>query len=185
MSSNDSTREKENHGTANEPVEPVQLHEDELADSGVEQSDPIAALEAQLSASRDQYLRLVAEFENYKKRMAKERTDLTRMANSDLLLSLLPVVDDFERAMKAASDSGAVADAGVVLIHQKFKAVLEAKGVKTMDAAGAAFDSDIHEAIAQVPAPSEEMKGKVLEELVRGYFLHDKVLRHAKVVVGI
>lgn len=156
-----------------------------LQDANVEQTDPVASLEARLSEMQDKYLRLVAEFENYKKRTVRERMELIKSAAAETFLILLPAIDDFERAIKAGNDTGAPVGEGILLIYNKMKAGLEAKGMKAMDAAGKPFDADLHEAIAQVPAPSEELKGNVLEEVTKGYYLNDKVLRYAKVVVAV
>ena len=134
---------------------------------------------------RDKYLRLYAEFDNFRKRTMRERGDLVRSAGRDLMEALLPVLDDFERAMAAAEDQGVEQDMeGTKLIVQKMRGILESKGLKRMEAKGAEFDIDLHEAIAQVPAPDADMKGKVIDVVEPGYKLHDTVLRFAKVVVG-
>ena len=134
---------------------------------------------------RDKYLRLYAEFDNFRKRTMRERGDLVRSAGRDLMEALLPVLDDFERAMAAAEGQGVEQDMeGTKLIVQKMRGILESKGLKRMEAKGAEFDIDLHEAIAQVPAPDADMKGKVIDVVEPGYKLHDTVLRFAKVVVG-
>ena len=158
----------------------------ELQDADSAESGSIAKLEAELAGSKDKYLRLLSEFENFKKRNARERENLVKMAGSCILLSVLPVVDDFERALKSMEESETDADrlAGIRLIFNKLKSILDAKGVKPMDAAGKAFDADLHDAISSIPAPSDEMKGKVIEEIEKGYYLHENVLRHAKVIVA-
>ena len=158
----------------------------ELQDADSAESGSIAKLEAELAVSKDKYLRLLSEFENFKKRNARERENLVKMAGSGILLSVLPVVDDFERALKSMEESETDADrlAGIRLIFNKLKSILDAKGVKPMDAAGKAFDADLHDAISSIPAPSDEMKGKVIEEIEKGYYLHENVLRHAKVIVA-
>lgn len=138
------------------------------------------------AALKDKYLRLYSEFENFRRRTAKERLELIKTANEDLLKALLPVLDDFERASKAietASDLQAVKD-GVKLIHEKFYKILENRGLKSMECLGQSPDPELHEAVAQIPAPSEETKGKIIDELERGYYLNDKVIRFAKVVTG-
>jgi molecular chaperone GrpE len=142
--------------------------------------------EAELKAFEDKYLRLHAEFDNYKRRTGAERIELFKTANQEVLVSLLPVLDDFGRALKAmqtATDIAAVKE-GIELVNNKFNAILTSKGLKPMDAAGQPFDSDFHEAITNIPAPTEDMKGKVIDEVEKGYFLNDKVIRFAKVVVG-
>lgn len=138
----------------------------------------------ELADSKDKYLRLYSEFENFRRRTAKEKLELIQYANEKLVISFLPVVDDFERAEKAFKDSGSKEMEGFLLIYNKFKKILDAADVKIMDAKGKAFDPDLHEAISQVPAPNESLKGKVMEIVENGYFLNDKVIRFAKVVVG-
>jgi molecular chaperone GrpE len=134
----------------------------------------------------DRYLRIHAEFDNYRKRTNKEKLDIISTANAGILKDLIPVIDDFDRAIlynETADDLNSVKE-GFNLIFNKFKSTLELKGLKAMDAQGEAFDSEIHEAIANVPAPSRKMKGKVIEAVEKGYYLNDKVIRYAKVVVG-
>lgn len=143
-------------------------------------------LKAEVAELNDKYLRLYSEFDNMKRRNAKERIELVQTAGKDILLSLLPVIDDFERAMKsmeAGADIEAVKE-GVTLIHNKFVNILTQKGVKAVEATGKEFDLDYHEAITKIPAPTEDLKGKVVDEVEKGYTLHDKVIRFAKVVVG-
>lgn len=143
-------------------------------------------LKADLADANDRYLRLYAEFDNFKRRTAKERVDLLQTAGKDVIVSLLTVLDDFERALKAmetATDVGGV-KAGVELVNSKLKSILQQKGLKEMSSKGEAFDSDLHEAITNIPAPSDDLKGKVIDEVERGYSLNDKVIRFAKVVVG-
>jgi len=139
-----------------------------------------------LAELQDRYLRLQAEYDNYRKRTLKEKMELTRSAGEDILKGLLPVMDDFERAIKSideAENAEAFKD-GVHLIYNKFKEFLNQQGVKEMESQDQNFDTDKHEAISKVPAPSEEMKGKVVDVVQTGYYLNDKVLRYAKVVVG-
>jgi molecular chaperone GrpE len=141
------------------------------------------ALDEEEEAWRDKYLRLYAEFDNFRKRTMRERADLVRSAGRDLTEAMLPVLDDFERAAAAEQDPDQMKE-GYQLIGQKMRGILEAKGLKRMEAKGAEFDTDLHEAITQIPAPSEDMKGKVVDVVEPGYKLHDNVLRFAKVVVG-
>lgn len=134
----------------------------------------------------DKYLRIHAEFDNYRKRTNKEKLDIIGSANSNLLKDLLPVMDDFERAMannQNVDDAQSIKE-GVTLIFNKFKMTLENKGLKPMDVVGEVFDADIHEAIANIPAPKKKLKGKIVEAVEKGYYLNDKVIRYAKVVVG-
>jgi molecular chaperone GrpE len=145
-----------------------------------------AKIKAELASVQDKYLRLYSEFENYKRRTTKERADLFKSANQEVLLAMLPVMDDFERALEAmpSTNENQKIKEGIDLIYSKFKNTLAAKGVKEMEAQGLAFDPDFHEAITKIPAPSEELKDKVVAILEKGYFLHDKVIRFAKVIIG-
>lgn len=133
----------------------------------------------------DKFLRLYAEFDNYRRRTNKEKVELIANANEKLLLDLIPTIDDFERAIvnnEKVEDIEAIKE-GFVLIYNKFRSALEAKGLKQMQSKGEAFDSDLHEAIANVPG-DESQKGKVIDDVEKGYFLNEKVIRFAKVVVG-
>ena len=135
---------------------------------------------------KEKFVRLYAEFENYRRRTNQERLDLIVSANGGLLKDLLPVLDDLDHAVannEQLEDVAALRE-GFKLIQNKFKQILLSKGLKEMEAKGLAFDSDLHEAIANIPAPEDTLKGKVIEDVERGYFLNDKVLRFAKVVVG-
>ena len=141
---------------------------------------------AEASEWQNKYLRLYAEFDNFKRRTSKERLELLQIAGKDVIVDLLPVLDDFERAQKSiekASDIEAVKE-GVKLVHHKLKNVLTNKGLKEMTAIGAEFDADVHEGITNIPAPSDDLKGKVVDELEKGYYLNDKVIRFAKVIIG-
>jgi molecular chaperone GrpE len=134
----------------------------------------------------DKYLRLSAEFDNYRKRTLKEKADMMRFANEDLLKDLLPIIDDFERGMdniEKASDIEAL-KAGVILIYNKFREFIKQNGLKEIEARDQVFNLDFHEAITAVPSPSEDMKGKVLDVIEKGYLLNDKVIRYAKVILG-
>lgn len=140
----------------------------------------------ELALANDKFLRLYAEFDNYKRRTSKERVELLQTAGKDVIVSLLPVLDDFERASRAienAKDVSAVKE-GVSLVHNKLKNLLSQKGLKEMVSKGQPFDADIHEAVTNIPAPSDDLKGKVVDVLEEGYLLNDKVIRFAKVVVG-
>lgn len=143
-------------------------------------------LKADLTEANNKYLRLYAEFDNYKRRTHKERLELLQTAGKDVIVNLLPVIDDFDRAMKSietATDITAVKE-GVVLIQNKLKGILTQQGLKEMESVGNVFDADIQEAITNIPAPSEDLKGKVVDEVEKGYYLNDKVIRFAKVIVG-
>ena len=142
--------------------------------------------EEKYSELNNRFLRLYAEFENYRKRTNKERLDLITNANSDLLKDLVPVIDDFERAIANNVDADDIEGIkeGFSLIYNKYKGLLQSKGLKAMEAKGEAFDPELHEAIANLPTEDKKMKGKVIDDFEKGYFLNDKVLRFAKVVVG-
>jgi len=146
----------------------------------------IAELKEKLEEMNDRYLRLIAEFDNFKKRNAKERLEWMKNAGADTIQSILPTLDDFNRAIKqmdASKDIASVKD-GVTLIHNKLKSTLEARGLKQLESIGQEFNPEVHEAITEIPAPSEEMKGKIIDEIESGYSLNDKMLRYAKVIVG-
>lgn len=139
-----------------------------------------------LAEEKDRYIRLYAEFENYKKRTAKEKMEFFQYANQDMMTSMLAVLDDFERALKEIAKNGNEADLqGVELIYQKFKSKLYEKGLKDIEVkAGDDFNVDFHEAITQIPSPSPELKGKIVDVIETGYTLYDKVIRFTKVVTG-
>lgn len=140
----------------------------------------------ELDEMRDKYLRLVAEFDNFRKRTAKERIELMQTAGKEVIIALLDVLDDSERAAKQlenATDINAVKE-GIELVFNKLKSTLQAKGLKPMENLHTEFNPDLHDAITEIPAPTEELKGKILDELQRGYYLNDKLIRHARVVVG-
>lgn len=151
-----------------------------------ENLDPLTQLEGELENEKDRYLRLFAEFENYKRRTGKERLELFKTASQDVMVSLLPVLDDFERALKELEKSGDDSMfKGVSLISNKLNETLRQKGLGIIETkAGDLFDADAHEAITQIPAPTEELKGKIIDVLERGYSLGDKIIRYPKVVIG-
>ena len=144
------------------------------------------SLEEQLTQQKDQYIRLYAEFENYKRRTQKEKLDFAQYANRNVMTSMLAILDDFERALKEISKSGDSENLkGIELIYNKFKNTLIEKGLKSVEVkVGDDFNVDFHEAITQIPAPSDELKGKIVDVVETGYQLHDKVIRFAKVVIG-
>lgn len=162
----------------------------EDADYEEEKTDPkdieIVELKKEIEELRDKYVRLYADFDNARKRMAKERVELTLTASKDVVKDLLPVVDDFERAQKAvekSNDLNALKE-GLSLVYNKLINTLAAKGLKAMDSVGKEFDVNNHEAITEIPAPTPDMAGKVIDEVEKGYYLNDKIIRFAKVVVG-
>jgi len=148
--------------------------------------DEIEELQIQLSESKDKHLRLFAEFDNFKKRNIKERLEIIKSASQDTLSSLLPVLDDFDRAKKAADDDTSTEQFsdGVTMVYNKIYTVLGAKGLKKMETTGEEFDPELHEAITKIPAPTEDLKGKVVDTIESGFVLNEKIIRHAKVVVG-
>lgn len=148
--------------------------------------ESVTELETQLAEAKDKYLRLFAEFDNYKKRTIKEKMDLYKTAGQDTISAMLPVLDDFDRAKKSADDehSPEVFSEGMVLLYNKIYSALKVKGLEPMESTGEVFDPELHEAITEIPAGSEEMKGKVIDTVEKGYKLKDKIIRHAKVVVG-
>mgnify|MGYP001026380569 FL=1 len=145
-------------------------------------------LQEEISEWKDKFLRLFSEFDNFKKRNARERLELTKSANTSLIVKLLPVLDDFERALDSLNQGDNEVlkpyHDGIELIYNKFYRLLEKEGLNPIDKVGEPFNTDYHEALTTIPAPNEEMKGKVVEVIEKGYMLHDKVIRFAKVIVG-
>lgn len=178
-----------------EPVMDEQLEAQDAVDQQIDENtteEPVIELSAEEklqqenSILNDKYLRLFAEFDNYKRRTQKERIELLQTAGKDVVVSLLPVLDDFDRALKAtenATEVNAIRE-GIMLVQTKLKSILTQKGLKEMESLHTPFDTDIHEAITKIPAPTDDLKGKVVDELEKGYTLNDKVIRFAKVVVG-
>ncbi|HVV55243.1 MAG TPA: nucleotide exchange factor GrpE [Mucilaginibacter sp.] len=150
-----------------------------------DEETPEQLLKQEVALANDKYLRLYAEFDNFRRRTTKERAELLQTAGKDVIVSLLPVLDDFERAIRSMENTKDVNSVkeGVVLIQQKLKNILGQKGLKEMQSIGNAFDPELHEAITNVPV-AEDQKGKVIDEVEKGYYLNDKVARFAKVVVG-
>lgn len=166
--------------------------QNEQEDISIDQENQCAAeeqspVQKELEELKDKYIRLYSEFENFRRRTAKEKIDLAKSANEDVLSAMLPVLDDFERALKSIQTTPTVEaiQEGVGLIYNKLFRTLESKGLKPMEpAAGKEFDSELQEAVTQAPAPSEDLKGKVIDEIEKGYCLNDKVIRFAKVIIG-
>jgi len=139
-----------------------------------------------LEELNDKYLRLAAEYDNYRRRTLKEKMELSKVAGEDILVNILPVMDDFERGLETidkAKEVDAIKE-GIHLIYNKFKEFLKQRGVKAIEAKEKEFDTDLHEAVTKIPAPEEKLKGKVVDEIEKGYLLNDKVIRYAKVVIG-
>ncbi len=147
----------------------------------------VEELEGKVAKEKDDYIRLMAEFDNFRRRTSQEKLELVSVAAMDTIKGLLPVLDDCERALSVLkeSDDSAAAKEGTELIYHKLMAYLQSKGLAVIDAAGKDFDTDLHEAVAQFPVPEEDMKGKVFDVVQTGYTLNGKVIRFAKVVVGI
>jgi molecular chaperone GrpE len=176
----------------------LEKHEDSVTEEGLNQTqepaagpkkeneaDPTKKLQDELAEAKDKYVRLYAEFDNFRRRSAKEKLEMIQSANESLLKALLPVMDDFDRAEKSFKDKNDKEAEGFFLIQNKYKKVLEQYNVKPMDAGkGSDFNPDFHEAITQIPAPEESLKGKVVDVVEKGYLLGEKVIRFAKVVVG-
>jgi len=157
---------------------------DEKAAADAARSGELDKLKAELAESKDKYIRLYSEFENFRRRTAKEKLEMTQSANESLIRAFLPVIDDFERAEKTFKPTDKDSE-GFFLIHNKFKKILDQSGVKVMELGpGSEFNADFQEAITQIPAPDEKLKGKVVDVVEKGYLLNDKVIRFAKVVVG-
>ncbi len=159
----------------------------ELRKSVKEAEDRLSEAKDDLAKTKDSYLRLMAEFDNYRRRTSQEKLDMVATAAEDTIKGLLPVLDDCERAMKALADSedSPVAKEGTELIYNKLMSYLKSKGLSVIEAMGEDFDTDVHEAVAQLPVPEEDRKGKVFDVVQTGYKLNGKVIRFAKVVVGI
>lgn len=172
-----------------EPDDP--RYEDE--DSGqwenekaAEQDDEKSRLQQELQEQRDKYLRLVAEFDNYRKRISRERIELMQTAGKDVILALLDVLDDCDRAteqMETTDDTDSVKE-GALLIFNKLRNQLQSFGLRELNSLHQDFDAELHDAIAEIPAPSRDLEGKVIDSVQKGYYLNDKLIRHAKVVVG-
>lgn len=159
---------------------------EEIVSLETEMENKIADLTAGLAASNDKYLRLSAEFDNFRKRTLKEKMDLMKNASESVIVSFLPVIDDVERAIKAIETSNNLETTkeGINLIYNKFKDFTKQNGVVEMEAKGLELNTDHHEAITKIPAPTEELKGKIVDVVQKGYMLNDKVIRYAKVVIG-
>lgn len=191
MKFNDLFKNKSKMTTEN--TENNQELDDAVIENNISEEQPLAddlsvedQLKQDLDKEKDKFLRLFAEFENYKRRTAKERIDLFKTANQDVLQSMLPVLDDFDRAMtEIAKSEDASLLKGVELIHEKLKSTLVSKGLEEVSVrAGDAFNADYAEAITQIPAPSKDLKGKIVDVIEKGYKLGDKIIRFPKVVIG-
>jgi len=167
--------------------EQVETKEAEVKQEESEVVSAEAQLQEELKNEKDKFLRLFAEFENYKKRTTKERIDLFKTASQDVMVAMLPVLDDFERALSHIEEDKEAEDLrkGVLLIYQKLLSTLEQKGLSVVKVEkGDVFNADDHEAVTQIPAPSDDLKGKIIDVIEKGYKLGDKVIRFPKVVIG-
>lgn len=183
--------EKDTIEMENESTEVNIINADENAAGSTHLSEPVNEsetdkLQADLDEQKDKYLRLAAEFENYKRRTAKERMELFQTAGKDVIVSLLDVLDDVDRAEKQLQTTTDIElqKEGIQLVFNKIKSSLQAKGLKAMESVQTDFDVEKHEAITEIPAPTEDLVGKVIDEVQKGYYLNDKIIRFAKVVVG-
>src|SRR5690606_19992096 len=159
------------------------INEQEIAEDNI--TDSLADLQDEFEREKDRYLRLFAEFENYKKRTSRERIEMFKTAGEDVIISLLPVLDDFERALKEIEKIGDDHFKGVELINNKLRETLRSKGLEMMEVKqGDTFDSEAHEAITQIPAPDKKLKGKIIDVVEKGYTLGEKIIRYPKVVIG-
>lgn len=178
---------KKNKNQKPMPQEEVITQEKKASKKGgkKEKKDPLVELQLKLDTEKDKYLRLFAEFENYKRRTGKERVEFFKTANEDVMLSLLPVLDDFDRALKEIDKSDDTNLKGIQLISSKLDETLKQKGLEAIETKpGDPFNADIHEAITQIPAPSNKLKGKIIDVIEKGYTLGDKIIRYPKVVIG-
>jgi molecular chaperone GrpE len=178
-----SKEEKKGESTVNDGQE--NIVEPNLK-SNSEITDPLEKLQADYNELNDKFLRLFSEFDNFRKRTHREKSDLIKAGGSDIMKSILPVIDDFERAIKAnekTQDPEALKN-GFNLIHSKFTQILQVRGLKTMDLIGTDFNSDLSEAIANIPVEDAAQKGKVIDIAEQGYYLNDVIIRYAKVIVG-
>lgn len=164
---------------------------DEVATDQVQDSDTPKVYteieyQAKVNELNDKYLRLYSEFDNFRKRTLKEKIDLSRTASEDVIKELLPVLDDFDRAVASMENTDKIeaVKEGILLIHSKMKSVFTSKGLQEIKSVGEEFNTDFHEAITSIPAPTEDLKNKVIDEIQKGYMLHDKVIRFSKVVTG-
>ena len=184
LSENDSKNVSEEQTDTTESAETDKTSEETTDNQEAQQ--PAEDFETKYNELNDRYLRLMAEFDNYRKRTLKEKMELTKTGGEDVLKGILPVVDNMERAIKSletAKDLEAVKE-GIDLIYKKFQEFLTAKGLKEIEAQGLELDTDKHEAVTKFPAPSEDLKGKIIDVIEKGYTLNDKVIRYAKVVIG-
>ncbi len=169
-----------------EPAQDKKEIKKEKAHKHTKAEEELEKTELELLELKDRHIRLQAEFDNYRKRTLKERMELLKTASESLLISILPVIDDFDRAMQTVNleEKNSHIKEGVQLIYNKFQDFLKQNGVKEIEAKEQEFNTDLHEAITKIPAPTEELKGKIVDVVQKGYYLNDKVIRFSKVVIG-
>lgn len=183
---------KEKENINNDQETGIDINADENVSGTTHLNEPVAEesilerTKAELEEMKDKHLRQVAEFDNFRRRNAKERIELIQTAGKEVITDLLDVLDDCDRAQKQMenSDEADEIKEGVMLVFNKLRNTLQARGVKLMETINQEFNPDLHDAVAEVPAASDDMKGKVVDEVMKGYYLNDKIIRHAKVVVG-
>ena len=183
---------KKNKEVKDQEVKDQEVKDQEVAEKETDVQEELTVeeqlreREIEIAELKDKYLRIFAEFDNFKKRTIKEKMDFMRNASRDVLADLLPVLDDFDRAKQSAEDDKSTEQfsEGVTLVYNKILSVVKSKGLRPMDSTGEVFDPELHEAITKIPAPSEDMKGKVIDTITKGYYLNDTIIRFAKVVVG-
>ena len=181
------TDQNEDKTTANGNVpEDIKTEQAEIPSHEETEKNPVAELEEELASAKDKLLRLYSEFDNFKKRTAREKIEFAKTASASVMVDMLTVLDDFERAIKSMTETAKDPSLleGVNLIYTKMKSTLEQKGLKEMKTAGENFDADLHDALSNVEVENKKLKGKVVEEIQKGYYLNDVVIRHAKVIVG-
>jgi molecular chaperone GrpE len=188
---------KEQKSNSPENIQDIDINTDENLSGTTYLNEPIGEdadpdrnreekIKAELEEVKDKYLRKVAEFDNYKRRSAKERIELMQTAGRDVITDMLDVLDDCDRAQKQldSPDNPEAIKEGVLLVFNKLRNTLQGRGVKAMETKNQEFNPDLHDAVTEISAPTEELKGKIVDEVMKGYYLNDKIIRHAKVVVG-
>lgn len=187
MSKKDTTVDNQTETLENEAgTEEVATENTETTNKEAALQDKVLELSDQVDQLKDKFLRKSAEFDNFRRRMMKEKIENAKLANRDTLSAILPVLDDFDRAKKNAeeNDKADIFAEGIGLIQQKLNTILRGKGLVPMESNQEEFNPDLHEALTEIPAPTEELKGKVVDTIEKGYYLNDVIIRHAKVVVG-
>ena len=180
------TAQKQEHTAEKEDTKKAKAKKEDKKSKQEQSEEKIEALGNELLELKDKHIRLQAEFDNYRKRTMKEKMDLIKSGGESVIVNILPVIDDFERALLAFSEmkDDDPLKQGITLIYSKFKEFLKQNGIKEIEAKEKDFDTDLHEAVTKIPAPKEELKGKVVDVVQKGYLMNDKVIRFSKVVIG-